>query len=167
MYLPGLDWDAVDMGKTIALKLTKKEEQFIADVNRQGITNSELLRVALRQYVESMPEFSSQGSSLKTMFVKQDQVSADVYEMVQQLKSEVQVVQCQLEQIKKNVQDDVQMLQQQLVRLSANTPNNPSGVSAMKHDQGNLYEIHHQIDDFLGKHSLSSGEEPTQKESMD
>lgn len=162
MYLPGLDWDAVDMGKTIALKLTKKEEQFIADVNRKGITNSELLRLALRQYVESMPEFSSEGSSLKSMFVKQDQVSADVFEMVQQLKSEVQVVQCQLERIQKQVQDDVQTLQQQVVRLSTNAPNSPPCASAMKHDSGNLYEIHHQIDDFLGKHQVSQEEETTE-----
>jgi metal-responsive CopG/Arc/MetJ family transcriptional regulator len=159
MYLPALDWDAVDMGKTIALKLTKKEEQFIADINSRGITNSELLRLALRQYIESMPEFSSEGSSMRTMFVKQDHVSTDVFETVQQLKSEMQRVHCQLEQIQKQVQDDVQMLHQRLGRLSPETSNNPACASTMQQGEGTLYEIHHQIDEFLEKHPLQGDEE--------
>ncbi len=157
-----LGWDAVDMGKTIALKLTKKEEQFISDINSRGMTNSELLRLALRQFIESLPEFSSEGSAMRTMFVKQDHVSADVFETVQQLKSEMQMMQCQLERIEKQVESDVQAMHQQLLRLNAETPHTPACASTMQQGQGNLYEIHHQIDDFLGKHQQSQEDETQQ-----
>ncbi|HIH28208.1 MAG TPA: hypothetical protein HA260_00220, partial [Thermoplasmata archaeon] len=107
------------MGKTIALKLTKKEEQFISEVNSKGMTNSELLRSALRQYVQSMQEVSSEGSQMKNIFVKQENVSADFLDIVQQLKSDMQVVQGQLERIQKQVENDVQTLQQQLSLLTS------------------------------------------------
>jgi phosphoenolpyruvate-protein kinase (PTS system EI component) len=166
MYLPARDWDGINMGKTIALKLTKKEEQFISEVNSKGMTNSELLRSALRQYVQSMQEVSSEGSQMKNIFVKQENVSADFLDIVQQLKSDMQVVQGQLERIQKQVENDVQTLQQQLSLLTSNAPNIAQCTSSEK--QENLYDVHQQIDQFLCKQTHQNAvKEETVKNSMD
>ena len=67
------------MGKTIALKLSKKEEQIITQFNKKGMTNSDLLRSALRLYVQNIPEFSSKDAQMKNIFVKQETVQSDFY----------------------------------------------------------------------------------------
>jgi len=137
------------MGKTIALKLTKKEEQFISQMNSSGVTNSELLRAALHEYVQRMPEFSLEGMPMKGIFVKQESVSADFFELVQQLKSDLQIVQCQLERLQKQVDGEKKLLQNQVDGPTIRAPSVPQDASPIRKDV--VYEVHHQIDEFLLK----------------
>jgi hypothetical protein len=143
------------MGKTIALKLTKKEEQFISQINSKGMTNSELLRSALHEYVQNMQEFSSDGTQMRNIFVKQENVSADFFDAVQQLKNDMKTVQSQLESLQKQVESDVQTLQSQLVLLSSNAPRLQQGFSSMKKDI--VHEVHQQVDEFLSKQTQKNG----------
>jgi GTP-binding protein EngB required for normal cell division len=155
MYLPGLDWDGIYMGKTIALKLSKKEEQFLTQINNKGMTNSELLRSALRQYFQNMQEFSSDGVIMKSVFVKQENVSEDVFDLVQQLKSDMQVLQGQLEKIQKQVDSDVRTLQRQLLLLASSAPSVQQVFSSVKRDI--VHDIHQQVDEFLCKQTQKNG----------
>jgi hypothetical protein len=149
MYLPALDWDAIAMGKTIALKLNKKEEQFITHINSKGITNSELLRAALRQYVQSSEEFCLEETPLKNIFVKQEDIPEDFLETVSQLKTEVQVLQGQVEKIQKQIENDVRTLKKQVFLLTVNTPTRYQDVSSV--NQAIVSDVHQQIDDFLSQ----------------
>jgi hypothetical protein len=147
MYLPALDWDAIAMGKTIALKLNKKEEQFITQINSKGITNSELLRAALRQYVQSSEEFCLEETPLKNIFVKQEEIPEDFLELVSQLKTEMQVLRGQVEEIQKQIESDVRTLKKQVFLLTVNAPTRYQDVSSVK--QAIVSDVHQQIDDFL------------------
>jgi uncharacterized protein YeeX (DUF496 family) len=156
MYLPALDWDAVVMGKTIALKLNKKEEQFITQINSKGITNSELLRAALRQYVQSSEEFCLEETPLKNIFVKQENIPEDFLEMVSQVKTEVQLLQNQVENLQKQMDNDVRTLKKQVFFLTMNTSMRYQDVSSVK--QAIVSDVHQQIDDFLSQQSQKNDE---------
>ena len=151
MYSHARDSDGIYMGKTIALKLSKKEEQIITQFNKKGMTNSELLRSALRQYVQNIPEFSSDNAEMKTIFVKQENVQTDFFDSVQELKLEMQVLQEQLEKTQKQVESEMKTLQRQLCLLTVTVPNSEQSVSSMKFDIAG--DIHQQVDEFLWKQS--------------
>ncbi|MCX6671159.1 MAG: hypothetical protein NTX92_04510 [Euryarchaeota archaeon] len=139
------------MGKTIALKLSKKEEQIITQFNKKGMTNSELLRSALRQYVQNMPEFSSDNAEMKTIFVKQENVQTDFFDSVEELKLEMHVLQEQLEKTQKQVESEMKTLQRQLCLFTVTVPSSEQSVSSMKIDIAG--DIHQQVDEFLCKQS--------------
>ena len=139
------------MGKTIALKLSKKEEQIITQFNKKGMTNSELLRSALRQYVQNIPEFSSDNAEMKTIFVKQENVQTDFFDSVKELKLEMQVLQEQLEKTQKQVENEMKTLQRQLCLLTVTVPSSEQSVSSMKIDIAG--DIHQEVDEFLYKQS--------------
>ncbi len=143
------------MGKTIALKLSKKEEQFLTQINNQGMTNSELLRSALHQYFLNSQESSSDETQMRNIFVKQENVSADFFDLVQQLKSDMQAVQGQLEKIQKQVETDVRTLQRQLFLLTSSAPNLQQGFSSVKRDI--VHDVHQQVDEFLCKQTQKNG----------
>jgi len=148
MYSPAWDLDGICMGKTIALKLSKREEQVIAQFNEKGITNSELLRSALRLYVQNMPEFSSDNVLIKNIFVKQEDMQTDFFDSVKELKSDMQSLQEQLVNIQKKVESEMKTLQRQFYLLTAasSSQQNPSSV---KLDIAR--DIHQQVDEFLHK----------------
>jgi hypothetical protein len=151
MYSPAWDSDGIYMGKTIALKLSKKEEQIITQFNKKGMTNSELLRSALRQYVQNMPEFSSDNAEMKTIFVKQENVQTDFFDSVEELKLEMHVLQEQLEKTQKQVESEMKTLQRQLCLFTVTVPSSEQSVSSMKIDIAG--DIHQQVDEFLCKQS--------------
>jgi hypothetical protein len=155
MYSPALDWDGIGMGKTIALKLTKKEELIIEQFNKKGMTNSELLRSALRQYVQNVPELSSQDAQMKHIFVKQEAVQSDVLDSVQELKSELQLLQGQLERTQQQVDSEMRTLQRQLYLLTLPASSSEQSSSSVKSDIA--CEIHQQVDEFLKKQSQKNG----------
>lgn len=79
MYLSALNWDGIRMGKTIALKLSKKEEQLITQCNEKGMTNSDLLWSALRHYFQDRCEVPSEDTEMKNIFVKQENIQTDFF----------------------------------------------------------------------------------------
>ena len=151
MYSHARDSDGIYMGKTIALKLSKKEEQIITQFNKKGMTNSELLRSALRQYVQNIPEFSSDNAEMKTIFVKKENVQTDFFDSVEELKLEMQVLQEQLEKTQKQVESEMKTLQRQFSLLTVTVPSSEQSVSSMKFDIAG--DIHQQVDEFLCKQS--------------
>jgi hypothetical protein len=151
MYSPAWDSDGIYMGKTIALKLSKKEEQIITQFNKKGMTNSELLRSALRQYVQNIPEFSSDNAEMKTIFVKQENVQTDFFDSVKELKLEMHVLQEQLEKTQKQVESEMKTLQRQLCLFTVTVPSSEQSVSSMKIDIAG--DIHQEVDEFLCKQS--------------
>src|SRR4030042_916556 len=148
MYSPIRDSDGICMGKTIALKLSKREEQVIAQFNKQGMTNSELLRSALRQYVQNMPEFSSDDALIKNIFVKQEDVQTDFFDSVEELKSDMQGLQEQLVNTQKKVESEMKTLQRQFYLLTA-ASSSQEDPSSVKLDIAR--DIHQQVDEFLYK----------------
>jgi hypothetical protein len=150
MYLPARDWDGICMGKTIALKLTKKEEQIITQFNKKGMTNSDLLRSALRYYVQNIPEFSSEHPEMKNIFVKQETIQSDFFDSVKELKSELQVLQGQLERTQKQVESEMKTLQRQLYLLTVPTSQSEQSCSSVKFDIAR--DIHQEVDEFLNIH---------------
>jgi len=157
MYSPARDWDGTLMGKTIALKLSKKEEQIITQFNKMGMTNSDLLRSALRVYVQNTPEFSSEDVQMKNIFVKQETVQSDFFDSVVQLKSELQVLQGQLERTQKQVESEMKTLQRQLYLLTATTSSTEQSCSSVKIDIAR--DIHQQVDEFLNTQAQKNGAE--------
>jgi len=151
MYSPARDSDGIYMGKTIALKLSKKEEQVITQFNEKGMTNSELLRSALRQYVQNIPEFSSDNAEMKTIFIKQENVQTDFLDSVKELKLEMQTLQEQLEKTQRQVESEMKALQRQLGLLAVNVPSPEQCASSMNIDIAG--DIHQQVDEFLNKQS--------------
>ncbi len=149
MYSPAWDLDGICMGKTIALKLSKREEQVIAQFNEKGMTNSELLRSALRQYVQNMPEFSSDDALIKKIFVKQEDVQTDFFDSVKELKSDMQGLQEQLVNTQKKVESELKTLQRQFYLLTAAASGSQQDPSSVKLDIAR--DIHQQVDEFLDK----------------
>lgn len=150
MYSPARDWDGICMGKTIALKLTKKEEQIITQFNKKGMTNSDLLRSALRYYVQNIPEFSSEHAEMKNIFVKQETIQSDFFDSVKELKSELQVLQEHLERTQKQVESEMKTLQRQLYLLTVPTSRSEQSCSSVKFDIAR--DIHQEVDEFLNTH---------------
>ena len=151
MYSHARDSDGIYMGKTIALKLSKKEEQIITQFNKKGMTNSELLRSALRQYVQNIPEFSSDNAEMKTIFVKKENVQTYFFDSFEELKLEMQVLQEQLQKTQKQVESEMKTLQRQLCLLTVTVPSSEQSVSSMKINIAG--DIHQQVDEFLCKQS--------------
>jgi hypothetical protein len=139
------------MGKTIALKLSKKEEQVITQFNEKGMTNSQLLRSALRHYVQNIPEFSSDNAEMKTIFIKQENIQTDFLDSVKELKLEMQALQEQFEKTQRQVESEMKALQRQLGLLTVIVPSPDKCVSSMNIDIAG--DIHQQVDEFLYKQS--------------
>jgi gas vesicle protein len=155
MYSSALDWDGIRMGKTIALKLSKKEEQIITQFNKKGMTNSDLLRSALRHYVQNMPEFSSEDAQMKNIFVKQETIQSDFSDSVKELKSELQVLHEQLQRTQKQVESEMKTLQRQLYLLTAPVSGPEQRCSSVKIDIAR--DIHQQVDEFLNEQTQKNG----------
>jgi hypothetical protein len=162
MYSLARDWDGTCMGKTIALKLSKKEEQIITQFNKKGMTNSDLLRSALRLYIQNIPEFSSKDAQMKNIFVKQETVQSDFFDSVTEVKSELQILQGQLERTQKQVECEMRTLQRQLYLLTATVSSSEQSCSSVKIDIAR--DIHQQVDEFLNKQIQKNGLEDVMQE---
>jgi hypothetical protein len=137
------------MGKTIALKLSEKEEQIVAQLNKQGICNSELLRNALRQYFEYIHELPSRDNQVKNNILPEENAESKFSESFKGLKQEIQDLRDQMNKTQKQVESDVMKLQRQLYLLSITDPISKRISTPFKFDI--VYDIHQQVDEFLKK----------------
>ena len=137
------------MGKTIALKLTQKEEKIIAELNKLGLSNSDLLRNALREYLAYIHESSNEDNELKNIFVKQENKQIRIFETFKELKQEMQQLREEMKKTQKQFENDMTSLQRRLYLLSVSHPtaaqDSTSGDAAIVHD------IHQEVDEFLKK----------------
>lgn len=121
------------MGKTIAVKVTQKEQQIIAELNKQGMTNSDVLRTALQQYFENLRQESSQESNPGEFETLTDTMAR---EYIDHLKEEI-----------REVREQNRRLQHRLDQLQI------AHKQKMKENNGEKQEpdpdIHQEIDAFL------------------
>jgi hypothetical protein len=138
------------MGKTIALKLKREEEHIIAEFNKQGITNSELLRNALRFYLTHLHTLTK-DDELHNIFIKNDPIHTDFSVPIYELKQEMQQLQAQMKETQRNVENTITTLQRRLYLLSVNDSCSHQLPLPVKIDI--VYDIHQQVDDFLNTRS--------------
>jgi hypothetical protein len=149
--LTALNWDGVCMSKTIALKLSEKEEQIVAQFNKQGMSNSELLRKALYQYFEHVHLISSKDAQMKNIFVKEEKIQTDFSYSHDELKQEMQELREQMKKTQKQVENNVRALQRQLYLFTITGSISQQVPAPVKRDI--VRDVHQQIDDFLNSQS--------------
>lgn len=137
------------MGKTIALKLTKKEEQIIAELNKLGLTNSDLLRNALREYLAYIHESSSEDKELKNIFIKQEDKQIRLFDTFKELKQDIQQLQEEMKKTQKQFENDMTLLQRRLYLLSVDHP--IAAQHSVSGKEQSVHDIHQEVDEFLKK----------------
>jgi hypothetical protein len=144
-------WDNA-MGRTIALKLTEKEDQIVTQMNKQGISNSELLRNALRQYVESLQQPTDQEHQEKSVAQINENEIPIVQESFEGLKQELEVLRDQTKKTKEQIDIDMGILQRQLYQLSMTRLVTKQAKEHLQRPV--IADIHTEVDEFLKKRSL-------------
>jgi gas vesicle protein len=139
------------MGKTIALKLSEKEEQIITQLNKQGMSNSKLLRNALYQYFEHIHVSSIEDIQMKNTFVKEENTQTEFSDSFKELKQEMQELREQVKKTQKQVENNVRTLQRQLYLFTVTAPISQQIPSPVKRDI--VRDIHQQVDEFLNNQS--------------
>ena len=137
------------MGKTIALKLTKKEEKIVSQWNKRGLTNSDLLRSALRHYVENICDVSLEDPLMKDIFVKQNHSSVDFSEVLKEVAVQMQVLKEQVKISQQQVENALKRVQKQVSLLAPDIPTSEYLSGAVKFDV--LHAVHQQVDELPWK----------------
>jgi hypothetical protein len=137
------------MGKTIALKLSKKEEKIVSQWNKKGLTNSDLLRTALRHYVENICDVSSEDPWIKDIFVKRNHSSVDFSEALKELTKQMQALKEELTMSQQQLENELKRVHRQVSLLTTDIPTSEHLPGSVKFDT--LYAVHQQIDELLWK----------------
>ena len=124
------------MGKTIALKLSEKEQQIVAEINKEGMTNSDLLRTALRHYFEILDRTDRLQEPGKRILELEDIESPMIHDYVEHLKEEV-----------RELREQNMKLQRQIYQMCLNTEQKTKETITEPNE--NTSDVHEQIDDFL------------------
>jgi len=140
------------MGKTIALKITEKEDQIIQQLNRQGITNSELLRTALRQYFKHLYETTSQHLEQAGVVEIDEHSIPPIQDSLEEVKEELIELREQTKRTKQQIESDICNLHTQLAQLSQSS----HVATRMSDPFKDTYEndIHSEVDEFLKRRSI-------------
>jgi hypothetical protein len=123
------------MSRTIAVKISEKEEQIITHLNRQGISNSEILRTALHHYFELLHQP-----------IPEDKPEKDILSLME-LKDEMQLLQEQTRRSQEQLEHEIGKLHRQLYQLTAD-PNVVPRVSLLGKRE-RIGDIHREVDEFL------------------
>jgi hypothetical protein len=137
------------MGKTIALKLSKKEEKIVSQWNKKGLTNSDLLRTALRHYVENICDVSSEDPWIKDIFVKRNHSSVDFSEALKELTKQMQALKEELTMSQQQLENELKRVHRQVSLLTTDIPTSEHLPGSVKFDT--LHAVHQQIDELLWK----------------
>jgi transposase-like protein len=137
------------MRRTIALKLSEEEDQMVTQLNKQGVSNSELLRNALQQYFEHIHESPSQNNQLQSSFSTEEPVKMGFYDSVEGLKLEMQELRQEMKETQERIEIDVVTLQRKLDQYPL-TGSISKQISAPMKVKA-VSDIHHEVDDFLKK----------------
>ena len=147
--LTGVNWDGFTMHRTIALKLSEEEDQIVTQLNKKGVSNSELLRNALRQYFELIHESPFQDDQLKSSLHMEGHTNTGFNESIEGLKQEMQELREQMKKTQMQVESDVMILQRQMYQLPI-TSQISKEISAPVNVK-TVSDIHHEVDEFLKK----------------
>jgi transposase-like protein len=147
--LTGVNWDGFAMRRTIALKLSEEEDQIVTQLNKKGVSNSELLRNALRQYFELIHESPFQDDQLKSSLLMEEHTNTGFNDSFKGLKQEIQELREQMKITQVQVESDVMTLQRQMYQLPI-TGQISKQISAPVKVKA-VSDIHHEVDEFLKK----------------
>jgi type I site-specific restriction endonuclease len=147
--LTGVNWDGFAMRRTIALKLSEEEDQIVTQLNKKGVSNSELLRNALRKYFELIHESPFQDDQLKSSLHIEGHTNTGFNESFEGLKQEMQELREQMKKTQVQVESDVMILQRQMYQLPI-TSQIHKQISAPVNVK-TVSDIHHEVDEFLKK----------------
>jgi hypothetical protein len=89
-------------------------------------------------------------------------VQSDFFDSVTELKSELMILQGQLERTQKQVECEMKTLQRQLYLLTATVSSSEQSYSSVKIDIAR--DIHQQVDEFLNKQIQKNGLEDVMQE---
>jgi DNA-directed RNA polymerase subunit F len=145
--LTASNWDGSAMGKTIALKLTKKEEQVVIELNKQGISNSELLRNALCQYCKGFHEASIQDRQKKTLEYLGKNTNGEPDESFSELKQEIQKLWEQMDKTQRQIDTNINTIQRQMYLLSVGEPSSKPTSETVRFTI--VSDVHQEVDEFL------------------
>ncbi len=149
--LTGVNWDGFTMRRTIALKLSEEEDQIVTQLNKKGVSNSELLRNALRQYFELIHESPFQDDQLKSSLHMEEHSNMGFHKSLEGLKQEMQELRNQMKKTQVQVESDVMILQRQMYQRPIT--NQISKQISVPVKVNAVFDIHHEVDEFLKKRS--------------
>jgi hypothetical protein len=92
------------MGKTIGIKLKKQEEIEIKKLREIGLTNSEILRRALNNYLDKNDFFQSQEDKCKITMENQDMKT--LIEEIREIKTSLKQIETNLNNNNKKKRDN-------------------------------------------------------------
>ncbi|MEM0493274.1 MAG: hypothetical protein QXS02_04920 [Candidatus Thermoplasmatota archaeon] len=151
------------MGRTISLKLTDKEERIVSELNRRGISNSELLRDALWYYFGSSTPFIGQKPEQTPVQIhSSNRLDEDKFIMdyIAHLKEEIQQLREQNQRFQEQIGQEFSRLHGQLYRISRMNESSrlnlsTSGITKTYEQINSIVNesTHSEIDEFLKKRS--------------
>ena len=124
------------MGKTIAVKISEREQQIIAELNKEGMTNSDLLRTALRHYFEVLHRTDLLQEPGKRTVDIDGIENPMIRDYIEYLKNEV-----------RDLREQNTNLQQQIYYFSENDEKVQKEIIEEKPTPS--VNVHDQIDEFL------------------
>jgi len=144
-----VNWDGFAMRRTIALKLSEEEDQIVTQLNKKGMSNSELLRNALRQYFELIHESPFQDDQLKSSLHMEEHTNMGFNDSFKGLKQEMQELREQMKITQVQVESDVMTLKRQMYQhpITGQIFKQTSAPVKVKA----VSDIHHEVDEFLKK----------------
>jgi hypothetical protein len=150
-----LDSGWVHMGRTIALKLSLKEEQIVRQLNKQGMTNSELLRNALRQYFEFLHQTTGLIAAEDATSGVHDDASVVFEDSLRNIINDVEEIRCSLQKTQDEMHHETERIQQTLSELCIDAAMTQGSPSVLKTEL--FKDVHEEIDTFLS-HQTKQGD---------
>jgi uncharacterized protein (UPF0332 family) len=141
----------VHMGKTIALKLSPKEEQIVAQLNKQGMTNSELLRNALRQYFEYLHQTTALIAGEKVTSEVHEGIGVVFEDSLRNIINDVEEIRSSLQKTQEEMHHETERIHQTLSELCIDATVNQGSSSLPKTEM--FKDVHDEIDTFLQHHT--------------
>ena len=143
------------MGRTIALKLSPTEEQIVRQLNKQGMTNSELLRNALRQYFEYLHQTTALGASEKPDSEVHDNRGIVFQDSLRNIINEVEEIRNSLQKTQEEMYHETEKIHQTLSELCIDATVTQTTSSLLKNEM--FQDIHDEVDNFLEQRMKHSG----------
>ena len=135
------------MGRTIALKLSQEEEKIVAQLNKQGMTKSELLRNALRQYIEYLHQTTALNTMDKNMSFSKDNSSVMFQDSLRNIINEVEELRSALKKTQDEMQNEKAMIHQTISEFCVDATVTRQKPISNKTEV--LEDIHREVDEFL------------------
>ena len=135
------------MGRTIALKLSQEEEQVVAQLNKQGMTKSELLRNALRQYIEYLHQTTALNTMDKNLSFSQDKASIMFQDSLRNIINEIEELRGALKKTQEEMQNEKAKINQTISEFCIDATVIQKKPISNKTEVPN--DVHHEIDEFL------------------